>query len=135
MEHKYQLPAKFSNKIERKTFWAKIFADQAASGLSAKRFCRLHQLPYSTYKGNKYQAKPKADKAAAKFLALELVVPNKTLDTVIADNLASAANTHQTTMTAEIQIIFNNNHRIVLPLATADAQLLVIIKTVAGLLC
>jgi hypothetical protein len=32
------------NSSERKTFWAKFFADQIASGLSAKKFCKLHQL-------------------------------------------------------------------------------------------
>jgi hypothetical protein len=91
--NKYQLPAKFCDKLERKVFWTKFFADQTASGLSAKKFCKLHQISYSTYKGNKYRAELKVkthrsdmattknktsnvqlDNYATKFLPLQITV-------------------------------------------------------------
>jgi len=158
METKYQLPVKFCNKLERQDFWAKIFADQAVSGLSAKKFCKLNQLLYSTYKGNKYRtdlkikAKTKTERSmivakskisdmqynnhTTKFLPLQITAN----DAISQD--ASPAVIDQCKLTAttynaapEIQIIFKNNHRLILPATTPEAQLLAIINSLASLLC
>lgn len=158
METKYQLPAKFSNKLERQDFWAKIFADQAVSGLSAKKFCKLNQLLYSTYKGNKYRtdlkikAKTKTEQSitvakskisnmqynnhAIKFLPLQITAN----DAISQDTRPAVIDQCKLTTTAynttpEILIIFKNNHRLILPATIPEAQLLAIINSVAGLLC
>jgi len=148
METKYQLPAKFCNKLERKAFWAKFFVDQIASGLSAKKFCKLHQLPYSTYKGNKYRANTKTklknkisntqhNDHATKFLPLQITAhdaaASQNTQTTVIDQCRLITTTYNTT--PEIQIIFKNDHRLILPATTPEAQLLAIINFVAGLLC
>lgn len=154
METKYQLPAKFCNQLESKAFWAKIFTDQAASGLSAKKFCKLHQLRYSSYKGHKYRAKPKTQTQCKDSIApTEIKIPKiqssdyatKFLPLQITANDAVSQNTHTTVIdqcklitatynaTPKIQIIFKNDNRLILPATTPEAQLLAIINSVAGL--
>ena len=158
VETKYQIPAKFGNKLERQDFWAKIFADQAVSGLSAKKFCQLNQLLYSTYKGNKYRTdleiklKTKVERNitttkskisnmqynnhATKFLPLQITASDATSQDAhptVIDQCKLITTTYNTT--SDIQIIFKNDHRLILPATIPEAQLLSIINYVAGLLC
>jgi hypothetical protein len=155
METIYQLPTKFCSKLKRKAFWAKVFVDQATSGLSAKKFCTLHQLPYSTYKGSKYRIGRKArtqrsdtaatknkisdiqqDNCTTKFLPLQITA-NSTASQdacpAVIDQYKPVTTIDNTIL--EIQIIFKNKHRLILPATTPEAQLLSIINAVAGLLC
>jgi formylmethanofuran dehydrogenase subunit D len=153
METKYQLPEKFCNQLERKTFWAELFINQAASGLSAKKFCKLYQIPYSTYKGNRYKVEPKVktqqggiaknkisamqhNNHVAKFLPLQITandVINQNTNPTMIDQGKPITTTYDTT--SEIQIIFKNGHRLILPVTISEVQLLSIINSVASLLC
>ncbi len=145
MENLYQIPAESCSVLERKAFWDKVIADQNISGISAKKFCKLHQLKYTTYKGYKYRRlhtkincsnvnntnnKLKnipSNNCAPKFVPLQITTDtttNKCNKNEIAYNQDS-----------KIQIAFKNKHSLILPQAMPETQLLLIIKTVAELPC
>jgi hypothetical protein len=133
MENLYQTPSASCSVSERKAFWAKVIADQNISGISTKKFCKLHQLKYSTYKNHRYRktnteinnknANSTNNNNSAKFVQLQ-----------IATDTAVKCNKNETTEHSRIQIVFKNKHKLILPLEISGKQLL-IIKTVAELPC
>ena len=142
MEDLYQIPSKSCSDSKRRAFWAKTIADQSTSGLSMVKFCESHGLKFSTFKGYKYTRQKikavrcntnnynksigiqKADTTVAKFIPLQITADaatNKYPKKEIADE------------TAEIKIVFKNNHRLFLPSTLTEIYLLSIIKIVAEL--
>jgi len=132
MQNTYQVPSKANTSSERHAFWNKVIIDQNNSGMSMKKFCRLHQLKYSTYKGYRYRIygtnkllrKSKQNNNTAKFIPLQIGSDNMT-------------ETHSKNKTAdnkiEVKIELNNAYKIILPLAVSETNLLWLIKMVAKL--
>jgi hypothetical protein len=144
MENLYQIPSESCGGSKRRDFWAKVMMDQSASGVSAKKFCNLHQLKYSTFKGYKYRRqknkikrrdinnKPvvnniQSDNCAARFIPLQIA-------TAIPANEYSK-NEPICHEISEIQIVFKNKHKLLLSSTIPEASLLLIIKVVAELKC
>ena len=137
MQDLYQAPVKPCSISERNAFWVKVVADQSVSGMSLKKFCQLHQLKYSTFKGYKYRVRSTKNIPSGiskniqsnidKFIPLQI-----TSNIPIKDDLKKES--IDNTMT-EIKIIFNNGHKIFLPLAASEANLLLLVKMVGGLRC
>ena len=136
MENLYQVPVASCSDTEHRAFWAKVISDQKASNVSIKKFCRQHQLNFSAlhywkYKKQKIKAthacNGKSNNSAARFIPLQIA----------AD--MSNGECHKTEPTyskpQEIQIVFKNNHKLILPLIIPEASLLLIVKAVAGLQC
>ena len=143
MEDLYRIPSKSCSNLKRRAFWAKAIVDQSVSGLSLVKFCNLHGLKFSTFKGYKYARKKikavrcntndynkligiQKDTTVAKFIPLQItadVATNKYPKKEIADEAA------------EIKIVFKNNHRLFLPSTLTEIYLLSIIKIVAELQC
>lgn len=143
MENRYQIPSGSCDEIERQNFWAKAFADQIASGMGAERFCQHHQINFSAFHYRKYKktkancilsknpirpkSKQQDDKDVAKFVSLQ-----------IAADIPS--NEYHKDGTVDIQdkkveILFKNGHKMILPLAISETNLLLLIKIVGGLQC
>jgi hypothetical protein len=144
MQSLYQVPSKPCASSERHAFWNKVIADQSISGMSMQKFCRLHNIQYSNFKGYKYRIQNtnnlsrntnqsnnlkniQNNNNTAKFVPLQITTgasvnayhKDKTIDDKIT----------------EIKIVLNNGHKVILPLAISEASLLWLIKIVAGLQC
>ena len=141
MENLYQIPSKSCSNSKRRAFWDRVITDQSASGLSLVKFCQLHGLKFSTFKGYKYpkrKAKPRRstsyrnrlsnirkDKNTAKFIPLQIATKVSTIESPKAiDNKVT-----------EIKIVFKNDHKLILPPTITETYLLSIIKIVAELRC
>ena len=136
MESLYQVPATSCSDTEHRIFWAKVISDQKASGTSIKKFCRQHQLNFSALHYWKYRKQKikaahvcsgKSNNNAARFIPLQIAedMPN--------DECHKNEPAHSKPQ--EIQIVFKNNHKLILPLIIPEASLLLIVKVVAGLQC
>ena len=141
MESLYQAPTKMCSDSEYRIFWARVISDQKTSGVGLKEFCRQHQLSFSalhywkykkqkikTTHGNGYNTKSlQSNNEAIKFIPLQI----STDVSVDSRNYKSKPVCSETSM----QIIFKNNHKLILPLVIPEANLLLIIKAVADLQC
>ena len=144
MENLYQPPSGPCSNSERRFFWDKIIDDQNASGISMKKFCNLHKLKLSTYRSHKYRKRGveinrcgiknhnvakniQRNNCAAKFIPLQIATDAAFNKCNKGEGVYNGA--------PKIQVIFKNKHRLVLPLATSEANLLLIVKAVAGLPC
>jgi hypothetical protein len=144
MQSLYKIPSNLCAKSERHAFWNKVIADQSISGMSMQKFCRIHQIQYSTFKGYKYRIQDtinfsrktnqsnnlkniQNNNNIAKFVPLQI-----TTDTSV--NACSEAKIIDDEIT-EVKIVLNNGHKVILPLAISEASLLRLIKIVAGLQC
>ena len=144
MQTTYQVPVKFCTNAERRMFWCKILADQNTSGMSMKKFCRLHQLKYSTFKGYKYRKQNaentiddiennnvKRKSNTAKFIPLQI-----TNDALISKTKCSKSeNKVSDSNLTEIKIIFNNGNKIFVPQSISEASWLLLIKIISELKC
>ena len=140
MENLYQVPCNPCKNEDRKMFWTKVVSDQKHSGLSAKKFCQLHQLKYSTYKGYRYGRSKKKKKTDC-----NNIIRNKNKIKNINNNnycsekfipLQVASNTTiNSYCESSIQIVFKNNNKLLLPIDIPESKLFLIINTVAGLIC
>lgn len=140
MESIYQTPSKFCNVVEQQSFWSKVIANQKTSGLSIKRFCKQHQISFSTftywkYKKNKLDSKlansiiraknKQSDKKVAKFISLQ-----------VASDIPSNEKHKKGAVDAEdgkIEFVFKNGNKMTLSLIISDTNLLSLIKSVGGL--
>jgi hypothetical protein len=140
MENIYKVPATSCSDSDHRIFWARVMSDQKASGISIKKFCHQHQLNFSAlhywkYKKQKIKAtnshndrnvqRPQSNNNATKFIPLQI-----STSTPVSDHHKIESN-----KTSEIQIVFKNNHKLILPSTTPEASLLLVIKAVAGLQC
>lgn len=144
MQTTYQVPVKFCTNVERRMFWYKILADQNTSGMSMKKFCRLHQLKYSTFKGYKYRKQNientvdniknnnlKRKSNTTKFIPLQI-----TNDALISKTKCSKSeNKVSDNNLTEIKIVLNNGNKILIPQSISEASLLLLIKTISELQC
>jgi hypothetical protein len=144
MSSTYQIPAKSSSDSIHQAFWAEVVVDQSTSGMGMRRFCKHHQLSYSVFNYWKYvKQKTKVAYNANNNCAAN--IPNdrdvgKFIPLQIANTVSAGACTKNEAVSfcgeaSEIKIIFKNEHKLVLPLTTSEANLLLIIKAVAGLRC
>jgi hypothetical protein len=132
MESQYQMPTKPCSKAKIHDFWSKIIADQISSEMDMQRFCSQHQLKFTSLRYWKYTSKigkaicKNARKGnsiePARFIPLQI--------TNIANDTASKTNSEF----REVQLIFNNGHRLILPIVISEANLSMIIKVVAAVL-
>ena len=144
MQNLYQIPPRSCAKTERVAFWNKVLADQSNSGMNMQKFCKLHQIQYSTFKRHKYNLyntsnssykttrgnslkNVKNENKATKFTSLQIASD-------IASNIYSKDKADDNKIT-EVKIICNNGYKIILPLITSEANLLWLIKIVAELQC
>jgi hypothetical protein len=138
MQTTYQIPSESCTNQERRDFWAKVVIDQKTSGLSLVKFCQLHGLKFTTFKGYLYPRRStkihrstnKSDqlksirktKDVAKFIPIVTNVTNKQPKNKTIDNEVK-----------EIKFIFKNDHKLVLSPPITEAYLLSIIKIVTEL--
>lgn len=142
MEKLYQIPSESCDEAEQRGFWAKVIADQIASCKGAEKFCQQHQLNFSAFHYWKYskirlltndtnhiskQKNRQHDKDATKFVQLQVAVDTPSNEYHKNETVGGQAK--------EIVIIFKNGHKIILPLAPSEANLLLLIKTVGSLQC
>jgi hypothetical protein len=140
MESIYQLPSKSCDNVEHRNFWLKVIADQKASSLGTKIFCEQHQINFSTftywkYKKNKSYSSLNNNISEAKNKQLGKDVP-KFIPLQIAADIPSTESHQEGTVDTQnrkIEIIFNNGHKIILPLVISDTNLLLLIRAVGGL--
>ena len=142
MENIYQIPSKFCSDSERQNFWAKVIADQIASGMGSERFCQHHQINFSAFHYRKYKKakancilskntiRPKnkqCDKDTAKFISLQIAadIPSNEHHKDAAINVQDK----------KVEIIFKNGHKMILPLVISETNLLLVIKILGGLQC
>jgi hypothetical protein len=142
MENIYQIPSNFRSDTERQIFWAKVVADQIASGMGAERFCQQHQINFSKFHYWKYYkikpdfshsnsiSKPKSkqyDKGAAKFISLQVAadIPSNEHP---KDGIVDVQD-------KKVEILFKNGHKMILPLVISETNLLLLVKIVGGLQC
>lgn len=131
----YQPPSGPCSNSERQFFWDKIVDEQNAGGANMKKFCNLHKPKISTYRGYKYR------KQNTKINCCDITnSSNDCTDKFIQLQTAAKDPIHEHHKNefdeaSEIQVVFKNEHRLVLPLLTSGANLLLIIKAVAELRC
>ena len=142
MEISYQVPAKSCSDIEHRVFWARVIVDQKASGMGIKEFCSQYQLSFSAmhywkYKKQKTKITHNYNYHKTKSLQSNNVVAGFIPLQMVAETPAGTHHKNESVYNSvvEIQIVFKNGHRLVLPLATPEANLLLIIKAVAELRC
>ncbi len=138
MESLYQVPTKSCSDSEHRIFWARVMSDQKTSGIGLKEFCRRHQLNFSAlhywkYKKQKIKAthgrddrnmkNQQSNNDAARFIPLQI-----STSTSVSDHRKIESN-----KTPEIQIVFKNNHKLILPLTIPEASLFLIVKIIANL--
>jgi len=142
MENIYQAPSESCNVVELQNFWAKAVDDQITSGIGAERFCQQHQINFSQFHYWKYsKIKPNSssnngvsqprskqhDKDAAKFIPLQIAANVSSNDLNTEDAVDS--------QDKKIEIVFKNNHRMILPPTVSETSLLLLIKAVGELRC
>jgi len=144
MENLYQTPSESCSSSERWDFWVKVIADQSTSGISTKKFCKLHQLKYTTFKGYKYKRKKKkinrsnasnksvvkniqSDNCSNKFVQLQIATEVPVNEHYKNEPVCNEA--------SEIHIVFKNKHKMILPSSLTETHLLSIVKIVAELQC
>jgi hypothetical protein len=142
MENTYQIPSNFCSDAEQQAFWAKVVADQIASGMGSEKFCRHHQINFSTFHYRKYKKnnssyvlsknniKPKSeqrDKDVSKFISLQVA-------TDIPSNMCHKENAVDA-QDKKIEIVFKNGHKVILPLVISETNLSLLIKIIGGLQC
>lgn len=141
MENLYQIPSESCDDAEQRIFWAKVTADQIASGMGAEKFCQHHQVNFSKFHYWKYskirllsnntssgkQEKRKRDKSSAKFIPLQIttdIPSNKCHKKEVVSSQAK-----------EVVVIFKNGHKIILPLVVSETNLSLLVEIVGGLQC
>jgi hypothetical protein len=142
MENRYQIPSISCDEAVQQNFWAKVVADQIASGMGAEKFCQRHQINFSTFHYRKYKKthsscvlsknsiRPKSeqrDKNVAKFISLQ-----------VAADIPSSDHYKEKVIDAQdkkVEIVFKNGHKVILPLVISETNLLLLIKTIGGLQC
>lgn len=140
MQPSYQVPSEPCTNQERRDFWAQVIIDQKTSGLSLVKFCQLHGLKFSTFKGYLYPKRntrtrrstnnndrlnsTRKDKDTAKFIPLQIAtdVTNRYPKNETVDHIITA-----------ITIIFKNDHKLILSPPFTATHLLSMIKIVAAL--
>jgi|WetSurMetagenome_2_1015567.scaffolds.fasta_scaffold503201_2 hypothetical protein len=135
MQSLYQAPSTSCTKSERHAFWNKVIIEQNNSGMSMKKFCRLHQLKYSTYKGYRYRIygtnkllrQSNKNNNASKFIPLQIDNDGSTIDVHFEDNVSNKI--------TEIKVELSNGNKIILPMMISKANLLWLIKTVSESEC
>jgi hypothetical protein len=143
MQNLYHIPSKPSKNSKRITFWSKVISDQINSGMSMRKFCRLHDFKYSSFKNYKYRIQKAAkavdrskennvqnlqnEKNITKFIQLQV-----TKDAPINIRPESKNDDGEK---SEIEIAFNNGHKIIISTTFSENNLLLIFKTVAELPC
>lgn len=144
-ESRYQVPKNFSNVAEERTFWAKIIADQLASGMGSEKFCKQQQVNFSKFHYWKYAkvrpdcigaatnkttklVKQCQDKKINKFVSLQ-ISPKQ----AVVNNQQTQNNTVRSSET--IEVIFKNGHKIIVPEAITSDNLSLLIKAVGELQC
>ncbi len=129
----YQPPSGPCSASERQFFWDKIVDDQNAGGANMKKFCNLHKLKISTYRGYKYR------RQNTKINCCNITNNNNYTDKLVPLQIATAPihehHKNEFDGASEIQIVFKNENRLVLPLLISEASLLLIVKAVAELRC
>jgi len=142
----YQIPSESCTNQERRDFWAKVVIDQKASSMSLVKFCQLHGLKFSTFKGYLYPKRntktrhsaknsdrlrsARKDKDTAKFIPLQIATDaiNRYPKNEVVDD-----NNNGNNRVTDIKVIFKNNHKLILSPSLPEAHLLSIIKIVAEL--
>jgi hypothetical protein len=142
MENRYQIPSISCDEVEQQNFWAKVVADQIASGMGAEKFCQRHQINFSTFHYRKYKKtnsscvlskdsiRPKSkqrDKDVSKFISLQVAAD-------IPSNGCHKENTIDV-QDKKIEIVFKNGHKVILPLVISETNLSLLIKIIGGLQC
>jgi hypothetical protein len=142
MENVYKTPSESCDVTKLQNFWANVADDQIASGIGAEKFCQQHQINFSQFHYWKYRkikpnfsngndiSKPRkkqGNKDAAKFISLQIaadIPSNENLKDRIVD-----------VQDKTVEILFKNGHKMILPLAISETNLLLLIKIVAGQQC
>jgi hypothetical protein len=151
MENIYQIPAESCDEAEQRIFWTKVVNDQITSSLGAEKFCERYQVDFSKFHYWKYvkirlnlspnpnsnikhPKNKRCNKDASKFISLQIAnaPPDISSDTPSNDPRKEAAIHSQD---KKIEIVFKNNHRMILPPAISETNLLLLIKTLGELQC
>jgi len=142
MESLYQIPSESCDDSEQRIFWAKVAADQIASGMGAEKFCQYHQVNFSKFHYWKYskirllsngtgsiskQENRKHDKDPAKFIPLQIATD--------APSNRCHKNEAISSQVKEVVIVFKNGHKIILPLVVSKTNLSLLVEIVGGLQC
>jgi|SaaInlV_200m_DNA_3_1039701.scaffolds.fasta_scaffold17495_3 hypothetical protein len=146
MQISYKVPSKRCSRAKRQAFWSKTIADQNASGMSMKKFCRLHQLQYTTFKGYRYSANntqtifdhSKINCNNNQKDAHDSGIPELIPMQVAAETSAKECLENKIEVNgdkAEVKLQFNNGHTLKLSLSLSKENLSLLINTVAGLRC
>lgn len=123
-----------SSNYEQRDFWIRILEEQRNSGIGIPKFCQQKQLNISSFRYWKYK-KQYIDKDA-KLKSISSEPDNaKFIPVKIADAVSSNDDSEKISSNNDLRltIIFSNGHKLLLPSKLPEANLLAIIKTIAGL--
>jgi hypothetical protein len=120
MENSYAMP---HTKKERETFWKRVIEEQKVSGIPMEKFCQKHQIPFYSFRNQKYRLTLKEKQRAfakSEGNGSDAIEGNGFVQVQIAEAKPSEL-PPQDIQYAQIKIIFSNPHIIELSLpATAD---------------
>lgn len=137
MGKSYQIPKKGSAKLLRDCFWNRVVDDQARSGMSGKKFCQQHQLPFSTFKNKKYGKQPMQKNDVSGEVSTK---GNPEGFGFIPVHIADGVEERQSKFSQGVEdfmvkIYFRNGHAVEFSLLPKEDLLHVLIKQVAELKC
>lgn len=147
MENKYQIPLESCSDKERQDFWSKFISDQITSSMDMKMFCHRHQLRFSQFVYWKYKKKTtkaiykrakklsisKNNKGADRFIPIQVTTDLATKKHPEYGVINNEAIDKEASV--EINILFKNGHKLILPSTIRESELLSIIKIAAELRC
>ena len=147
MENKYKILSESCSDKERQAFWSVVISDQITSKMEMKIFCHKYQLRFSRFLYWKYKKKTtkaiykrakkfsvsKNNKCLDRFIPIQVATALATKRDPESGIISNEAITKETSV--EINILFKNGHKLILPSTIKESELLSIIKIAAELPC